>query len=51
MAPVTAGQNVGYISYHVGNEEWKRVALVAAEEKEAIDFIWCLRQVVLYWAF
>ena len=50
-APVSAGQNVGYISYCVGNEEWKRVALVTAEEKEAIDFKWCLQQVVSYWTF
>ena len=48
-APVAAGEQVGYISYSVGNEEWKRVALVTLEEKKAIDFMWCVRQVLGRW--
>lgn len=48
-APVAAGEPVGYISYSVGDEEWKRVELVTLEEKKAIDFAWCVRQVLGHW--
>ena len=49
-APVSKGQNVGHISYKVGDEEWKRVELVAAEGKEAVDFVWCLKMVFEKWS-
>lgn len=48
-APVAAGESVGYISYSVGNAEWKRVEIVTLEDKKAIDFEWCLRQILGYW--
>lgn len=48
-APVSKGQEIGYLSYMVGNTEWKRVTLVTAEDVEAIDFRWCLRQVLQKW--
>lgn len=49
-APVDKGQKVGHISYKVGDEEWKRVELVAAQGKEAIDFAWCLKMVFEKWS-
>jgi D-alanyl-D-alanine carboxypeptidase (penicillin-binding protein 5/6) len=49
-APVTKGQRVGHISYKVGDEEWKRVDLIAAQEKEAVDFGWCLKMVFEKWS-
>lgn len=49
-APVQKGQKVGHLSYKVGDEEWKRVELVAAQGKEAIDFIWCLKMVFGKWS-
>lgn len=49
-APVDKGQKVGHISYQVGDEEWKRVELVAAQGKEAIDFAWCLKMVFGKWS-
>ena len=49
-APVNKGQKVGHISYKVGDEEWKRVDLVAAQGKEAIDFEWCLKMVFEKWS-
>ena len=48
-APVEKGQEVGYISYMAGDQEWKRISLVAAEGKEAVDFEWCVRQVLEKW--
>ncbi len=49
-APVEKGQKVGYLSYRVGDEEWKRVDLVAAQGKEAIDFAWCMKMVFEKWS-
>ncbi len=49
-APVEKGQKVGHLSYKVGDEEWKRVELVAAQAKEAIDFTWCLKKVFEKWS-
>lgn len=49
-APVSKGQKVGHISYKVGDEEWKRVELVAAQGKEAVDFLWCLKMVFEKWS-
>lgn len=48
-APVREGQTVGYLSYEVGSQEWKRVRLVAAGEIKAIDLHWCIRRVVEKW--
>ena len=48
-APVRKGQTVGYISYAVGNQEWKRIRLVAAGEIEAVDLAWCVRRVLGKW--
>ena len=35
----------------VGNKEWKRVCLVTTEDISAVDFQWCVRQVVQKWLF
>lgn len=48
-APVAKGQEVGSVSYMAGNKEWKRITLVTAEEVEAIDFSWCVEQVLGKW--
>lgn len=48
-APVSKGQEVGYVSYMADNKEWKRITLVTTEEKEAIDFAWCMEQVLGKW--
>lgn len=49
-APVAEGQRVGHISYTVGDAEWKRVDIIAAQEKEAIDFSWCLKMIFEKWS-
>lgn len=48
-APVREGQTVGYVSYAVGNREWKRIRLVASGEIKAIDLKWCVCRVVEKW--
>lgn len=48
-APVREGQTVGYVSYVVGNREWKRIRLVASGEIKAIDLKWCVCRVVEKW--
>lgn len=48
-APVHKGQKIGYISYMVGNKEWKRVCLIATQDIKAVDLEWCLRQVMHKW--
>jgi len=48
-APVREGQTVGYISYAVGNQEWKRTELVTAGEIKAVDLKWCIHRVVERW--
>lgn len=48
-APVREGQTVGYISYAVGNQEWKRMKLVAAGEIKAVDLKWCIHRVIEKW--
>lgn len=50
-APVVKGQEIGHISYAVGNQEWKRIRLVTAGEIEAVDLKWCLRKVLGKWMF
>lgn len=49
-APVSKGQQAGYISYKVGDEEWKRVNIVTTQGKEAIDFAWCLKMIFEKWS-
>ncbi len=49
-APVSKGQRVGHISYRVGDEEWKRVDIVSVQEKEAVDFGWCLKMIFEKWS-
>lgn len=50
-APVRKGQTIGYLSYIVGNKEWKRVCIVTTEDIRAVDFKWCVCQVVRKWLF
>jgi len=49
-APVSKGQQVGHISYTVGDEEWKRVDIVATQGKEAVDFWWCFKMIFDKWS-
>ena len=46
-APVEAGECVGEISYLVDGRVWRRERLIAAKDVEAIDFVWCGRQILL----
>lgn len=46
-APVEAGENVGEISYLVDGRVWRRERLIAAKDVEAIDLLWCGRQIFL----
>ena len=46
-APVEAGECVGEISYLVDGRIWRRERLTAAKDVEAIDFVWCGRQILL----
>lgn len=46
-APVEAGEYVGEISYLVDGRVWHRERLIAAKDVEAIDLIWCGRQILL----
>ena len=46
-APVEAGECVGEISYLVDGRVWRRERLTAAKDVEAIDFVWCGRQILL----
>ena len=46
-APVEAGEYVGEISYLVDGRVWRRERLIAAKDVEAIDLLWCGRQILL----
>lgn len=46
-APVEAGESVGEISYLVDGRVWRRERLIAAKDVEAIDLLWCGRQILL----
>lgn len=48
-APVEEGECVGEISYLVDGRIWRRERLLAAQDVEAIDFLWCGRQIL--WRF
>jgi len=49
QAPVTSGEVVGSVTFFVGEEQWQRYRLLAADSVAAIDYAWCLRQVVAEW--
>jgi D-alanyl-D-alanine carboxypeptidase (penicillin-binding protein 5/6) len=44
-APVAKGQQVGYVSYMIDGEEWRRISLSADTEIKEIDMEWCIFQV------
>ena len=46
-APVETGEYVGEISYLVDGRVWRRERLIAAKDVEAIDLLWCCRQILL----
>ncbi len=46
QAPVMAGQEVGYISYQLNGEEWRRISIEVAENVEKADFEWCFWKVM-----
>lgn len=48
-APVKEGEVIGYISYYIENKEWRRTELVIGENKEKIDFKWCIKQILCHW--
>lgn len=48
-APVEAGEYVGEISYLVDGRVWRRERLIATKDVEAIDLLWCGRQI--FWHF
>lgn len=48
-APVRKGQTIGFISYAVGNQEWKRIRIVTTGGVKAIDIEWCIRTVLGKW--
>ncbi len=45
-APVSAGIQVGSIKYLAGGEVYKVEYIVAADDIPAIDFLWCLKQIL-----
>lgn len=45
-APVTAGTQIGKISYSVEGEIYWEDILLAAEDVPAIDFYWCLEKII-----
>lgn len=48
-APVREGQTIGYITYAVGNQEWKRIRIVTTGEIKAVDLKWCIQRVLEKW--
>jgi len=46
-APVSAGSEVGSIQYLVGGEVYKVEYIVTTDDIPAIDFAWCLKQILL----
>lgn len=45
-APVEEGTEVGCIRYQLGDEVYRVDYIVTAKEVEAIDFVWCLKQIL-----
>lgn len=48
-APVAEGQTVGFVTYAVGNREWRRMRLAASGEVRAVDLKWCICKVIEKW--
>lgn len=48
-APVSAGTEVGTIKYMLGNELWHTEYILAADDVAAIDYPWCLSQLLAYY--
>ena len=48
-APVIEGEKVGYIKYMVGDEEWKRINIVTADNIEKRDALWFVKMVFNCW--
>ena len=46
-APVSAGSQVGSIKYLVDGQVYKVEYIVTADDIPAIDFVWCLKQILL----
>ena len=46
-APVSAGSQVGSIKYLIGGEVYKVEYIVTQNDVPAIDFSWCLKQILL----
>lgn len=46
-APVSAGSQVGSIRYLVGGEVYGEEYIITADDVPAIDFSWCLKQILL----
>ncbi len=45
-APVSAGTQVGTVKYLVGGEVYKIEYIVTATDVPAIDFSWCMKQIL-----
>lgn len=49
-APVQEGTEVGCIRYRLGDEVYRVDYIVTAEEVEAIDFEWCIKQILSHYS-
>ena len=49
-APVKAGTKIGTVSYLVGDKTYLTDQLIVTETVEAVDFSWCLLQVMRYYS-
>lgn len=47
-APVSAGTEVGHISYLVDNTPYRVEYILTCEDIPAIDYSWCIRQILRY---
>lgn len=48
-APVSEGEKIGYVKYMVGDEEWKRIDIVTANNIEKRDAFWFIKMVFDCW--
>ncbi len=46
QAPIAAGQKVGYISYQLNGEEWRRISIEVTNNVEKTDYKWCFEKVL-----
>jgi len=46
QAPIVAGQKMGYISYRLNGEEWRRISIEVTENVEKTDYKWCFEKVL-----